>query len=457
MAMRVILLVIVSMTLSAAFVRAQRPNVVVLLSDDLGYRDIGCYGGPVKTPTLDGLAKRGTRFTDFYAACSVCSPTRATLLTGRHHIRTGVWSWIHPTQRMHLLEREITLAEHLKKAGYATAHFGKWHLGMEGDPHEKPTPDRHGFDYWFATENNAEPSHRSPVNFVRNGKSVGKIQGYSCQIVVNEAIGWLDQHWDEDKPFFLNVWFHEPHAPIAAPEKLVRRYGKLKSKPAIYSGTIDNTDRAIARLLAKLDALGVTEDTLIIYASDNGSYLEERTGRLRGAKGTNWEGGLRVPGIFVWPGRIAADRVAKEPAGVVDMLPTICALIGIDPPDGVHLDGSDISPLLAEKAAAFARHQPLYWHLYKSRPMVVLRDGDWSLVADPDYELSRNNRFDETWIPKIRRGGYTNYRLYNLRDDPGQTTDLAAKLGDRVERMKRDLLRINASVMSDGHDWSAVK
>ena len=234
-------------------ITAATPNVVVLLSDDLGFRDVGCYGGPVSTPHIDGLAARGTRFTDFYSGCAVCSPSRATLLTGRHHIRTGVYSWIHDeSQRSHLLLRETTLAEVLKSAGYQTAHIGKWHLGLPTPERDKPTPSEHGFDFWFATANNAIPSHRNPHNFLRNGVAVGERQGYSCQIVADEAIEQL-RSMDRDRPFFLNVWFHEPHAPIAAPDELVTEYGKLDDPAAVYSATIANTDRAIGRLFDALE------------------------------------------------------------------------------------------------------------------------------------------------------------------------------------------------------------
>lgn len=433
---------------------APRPNVVMLLADDLGFRDVGCYDGPVKTPTIDSLAQGGTRFSDFYSGCAVCSPSRATLLTGRHHIRAGVYSWIHdPSQKSHLLEREVTMAEILKQAGYATAHVGKWHLGLTTPERDKPTPANHGFDHWFATHNNAEPSHRDPRNFIRNGEPVGPLKGYSCQLVADEAISWLDKNHDPKTPFFLNVWFHEPHAPIAAPDEIVNNYGKLKDKAAIYSGTIDNTDRAIARLLGKLREVAPPEDTLIIYASDNGSYRDDRTGNLRGRKGMNWEGGIRVPGIFNWPGRIKANDVSGEPAGLVDVLPTVCGLLGLPKPKGVHLDGSDLSPLLLGDTAAFTRHQPLFWHLQKARPIVAMRDGDHSLVADPDYELSTDNMFREEWITTIKRGGYANYRLYDLKNDPGQTTDLAAQKPELLKKMQAQLLKINASIMKDGADW----
>lgn len=438
---------------------ADRPNVVVLLADDLGYEDIGVYGGPVKTPNLDQLAASGTRFSQFYSGCAVCSPSRAVLLTGRHHIRTGVYSWIFDeTQQSHLRERETTLAEILRDEGYATAHVGKWHLGLPSEQIDKPTPDKHGFDHWFATGNNAEPSHENPINFVRNGEAVGKIEGYSCQIVVDEAIGWLDSLEDTEAPFFLNVWFHEPHSPIAAPHEIVEVYGEVpdpkgyRKSGAVYSGTIDNTDRAIGRLLAKLKEVAPAEDTLIIYASDNGSYRDDRTGGLRGRKGMNWDGGIRVPGIFSWPGKIGAEVVSDEPAGLVDVLPSVCGLLNLEAPGGVHLDGSDISPILTD-SEGFTRHQPLFWHLQKARPIVAMRAGDYSLVADPDFEMSESNMFDESWIPALKTGGYTNFQLFDLKADPNQTTDLASEKPEILAELKKQLLEINASIMADGADW----
>lgn len=436
----------------------ERPNVVMLLSDDLGFKDIGCYDGPVKTPTLDALAKRGVRFTDFYSGCAVCSPSRATLMTGRHHIRTGVYSWIDDrTQNSHLLQREVTLAEVLKSAGYSTAHVGKWHLGSSTDQRQKPTPGDHGFDHWFATASNAVPSHRDPTNFVRNGVNVGKLQGYSCQLVIDEAISWLDDHRDKNKPFFLNVWFHEPHAPLAAPEHISSSYGDPTDPSAIYSATIENTDRAVARLLKKLHEIDLPENTLIIYASDNGSYRSDRTGNLRGVKGLNWEGGIRVPGIFSWPGTIIQDHVEARPAGLVDVLPTVCGLLGLNKPAGVYLDGSDLSPLLLGRPTQFKRHQPLFWHLQKSRPLVAMRDGDYSLVANPDYELSTSNQFQESWIPAIKSGKYTGYQLFNLKNDPSQQHDLSLALPEVLEKLKEKLNAINASIMNDGSDWHLQK
>jgi arylsulfatase A len=487
--------------------RQVRPNVVVLLADDLGYKDLGCYGGPLKTPALDGLAARGVRFTDFHSGAAVCSPSRATLLTGRQHLRAGVYSWIHDAdQNSHLLKREVTLAEVLKGHGYETVHLGKWHLGLPTHNRKKPTPADHGFDYWFATGNNAQPSHKNPFNFIRNGKPAGKIEGYACQIVVDEAISWLDEKRDSGKPFFLNVWFHEPHAPIAAPENIVAQYGRLNDPAAIYSAAIDNTDRAIARLLKILEEIDSPRNTLIVYSSDNGSYRADRVGHLRGKKGSNFEGGLRVPGIFYWPGTITKGHVEREPAGLVDLLPTVCGLLRIDKPEGVHLDGSDLSPLLTGGDNAFTRHQPLFWLLPASAPAVTIRDGAYSLVAYRDYRLPKDqgrmtalmrqieetlrrngtleeeirgstlqeqmfegfrdreaerlrgqyvrlNMFQESWIPAIKAGAYTRFQLFDLAVDPAQREDVSTEFPDVIARLKRPLFEINASVMAEAPDW----
>ena len=509
------LIITLEVVLSVSMVWAQqnvdssrnRPNVVVLLADDLGWKDIGCYDGPAMTPTLDSLAAEGVRFTDFYSGAAVCSPSRATLLTGRQHLRAGVYSWIHDyEQNSHLLRQEVTLAEVLKSHAYETVHLGKWHLGMPTHNRRKPNPSDHGFDYWFATANNAQPSHKNPVNFVRNGKPAGKMEGYACQIVVDEAISWLDKKRNPDKPFFLNIWFHEPHAPIAAPDRNVSRYGKLNDPAAIYSGMIDNTDRAIGRLLKKLEQVDSPENTLIVYSSDNGSYRSDRVGHLRGTKGSNFEGGIRVPGIFYWPGTITGGHVEREPAGQVDLLPTICGLLGIGGPANVHLDGSDLSPLLTGHENEFTRHQPLFWLLPTAYPATALRDGNYSLVADRDYRLPKDqermtalikqiketlrknatleeeirgstlqkqmfegfkdkeaerlrgkyirlNMFDESWIPVIKAGAYTRYQLFDLAADPGQQTDISAKFPKLLARLKKKLHNINANIMADAPQW----
>ena len=277
---------------------ASGPNILILLADDLGYSDLSCFGSrQVHTPHLDKLASDGIRFTDFYAASAVCSPSRACLLTGRFSVRTGVYSWIHTSQNMHLRDEEITIAEVLKEKKYQTAHIGKWHLGyqlVEGSG-PQPNPNDQGFDYWMATGNNANPSHENPDNFVRNGQKVGPTIGFSSQLVVQESINWLDNKRDKNYPFFLNLWFHEPHARVAAPQKFRQRH--LDTSRPDYYGCIENMDDAIGKLLKKIANDGLDKNTLIIFSSDNGSYVPGSNGILKGKKTQLWEGGIREPAI----------------------------------------------------------------------------------------------------------------------------------------------------------------
>ena len=485
------------------------PNVVVLLADDLGWKDIGCYGGPVQTPALDKLASEGMRFTHFYSGAAVCSPSRAVLLTGRNNLRASIYSWINDQdQRSHLPVNETTLAEVLKSNGFDTAHFGKWHLGMPTTRQpDKPTPSEHGFDYWFATANNAQPSHRNPRNFVRNGKPVGELKGYACDLVVEDAIQWLDSRNETERPFFLNVWFHEPHAPLAAPPDLIETYGQTSDPAAIYSATIANTDQAIARLIKKLREIDAPENTLIIYASDNGSYRSDRVGDLRGTKGSNYQGGVRVPGIFYWPGHIARGAVTDTPAGLVDLLQTVCGLAKIAPPER-PLDGTDLSPVLRQKSARIQRKQPLFWALPLAGPAFAIREDQYAMVAhregpipkdqealtqikrrieevlrskgifeketrsstfekqlfegfsDRDAERLRGqfirlNQFHESWIPTLRKADLAGFELYDLEADPEQKVDLSARLPLVHARLKKSLQKLVESAYRDAYDWSS--
>jgi arylsulfatase A len=486
----------------AAAKKPNRPNVIVLLADDLGSKDLGCYGGPVKTPVLDGLAAKGVRFTDFHAGAAVCSPSRATLLTGRQNLRTGIYGVLQDQwHNMHLLEREVTIAEVLQQAGYGTAHFGKWHIGMTSGKRKKPSLQEHGFDYWFGLSNGAAPSHKDPVNFMRNGKPVGPIKGYSCQIVVSDAINWLETKVNPDQPFFMNIWFNEPHSKLAAPDEIVSIYGDLKDEGALYSATVDNTDRAIGRLVAKLKAMGKLENTLIIYSSDHGSYRSDRNGGLKGAKGSNFQGGLRSPGIFFWPDGFRGGRIESTPSGAVDLLPTICGLAGIDKPKGVHLDGADLSPLLIEKGT-FKRSQPMFWLAPSSGHLATLREGNYTLMGYRGYKLPSNQArknellremaklagidpstpnlgsrvtnttftspeykrlksefvrlrtFQEAWIPTIKAGGFSRFALYDLKADPLQKKDISKQRPEVTNRLKKKLLTLYKDVMADAPDWN---
>ena len=209
---------------------ASRPNIVVFLCDDLGYGDLECYGHPhIKTPNINKLAQEGIRFTDFYSAAPVCSPSRVGLLTGRSPNRAGVYDWIPPAsdtrrpdarEQVHMRASETTLPMLLQRAGYATCMAGKWHCNSRFNHDAQPQPGDSGFDHWFGTQNNAHPSHANPTNYVRNGEETGPLEGFSCQLVVDESIRWIDDRPTKSKPFFLYMAFHEPHEPVASPENI---------------------------------------------------------------------------------------------------------------------------------------------------------------------------------------------------------------------------------------------
>lgn len=405
--------------------KTKKPNVVILLADDLGYGDLSSYGSQeTRTPVLDKLAAQGMRFTNFYAASAVCSPSRAALLTGRFSLRAGVYSWIHPSQKMHLHTDEITIAELVKQAGYNTGHMGKWHLGYDlvTGSGPGPNPQNQGFDHWIATGNNASPSHHNPNNFVRNGQAMGVMEGYSSEIVVDEAMTWLGKNANGDEPFFLNLWFHEPYAPVAAPPELNQRHSH-RQNPAYY-GSIKKMDAHIGRFLAKLESMGLADNTIVIFMSDNGSYMgkEGSNGALKAGKATLWEGGIRVPGIIRWPGRVKPGSVEHTPAGLVDMLPTICEIAGTAAPQD-------------------------------RRPVSVIREGDWCLIADPELDIPTHNMFKEEWIGIIKESKLTNFRLYNLKDDIGQKNDLAAAQPKRLEAMKKKMIALHREVVTDAIDW----
>ena len=454
--MKIIVPLILLLT-SWSLTAATQPNIVIMLADDLGAGDLSCYGSPEnKTPHLDQLAKDGLQFSDFYAASAVCSPSRAALQTGRFSVRAGVYSWVATSQKMHLRVEETTIAELLKAAGYATAHIGKWHLGYGlTDDVSGPDPGDHGYDHWLATGNNAQPSHHNPNNFVRNGKALGEVKGYSCQIVADEAIKWLDQHRNKKKPFFLNICFHEPHQRVASPPELAARHPDVKQPE--YYGCIENMDDAAGRILKKLNALSEVDNTLVIFTSDNGSYRTDRANNrnLKGRKTQLWEGGIRAPGIIRWPDRIKPGTRSDVPAGLVDLLPSACAAAGVPLPKNVTLDGTSLLPLFA--TGTLDRPKPLYWFYNPSRPVCVIRDGDWCLLADPEIDLPRQNMFLERFIGDIKKTDLKNYRLHNLRTDAAQEIDLSEKEPDRFAKMKAQMLKLHRDVMDEAFDWRSLK
>jgi len=393
---------ILLLSVSVCFTIAQtgKPNIVILLADDLGYSDLSCYGSSnVSTPVLDSLATRGMVFTDFYAGSPVCSPSRAALLTGLNASRTGIYSWIPADEPMHLRLTELTIPEILREAGYQTAHFGKWHLGMyrsEGEPRILPSLSDHGFDHWFATDCNAMPSHKDPENFIRNGVPVGKQQGFACQLVADETIEWLKTKCDPDEPFFLNVWFNEPHEIVAAPEKYKRKHLErgIDEHMANYYGCIENMDQAVGRVLQELDDMNALENTLIIFSSDNGSKQAGSNGILRGMKSEVWEGGIRVPTVVFWKNHVPDQSVCSDPCGLIDLFPTIHGLVQSTQPMSDRMDGMNILPLLQGKS--LKRDKPLY--VFYHHPA-----WDFQFIV-PDFEVGRIYSFEARIMYKVFAG-----------------------------------------------------
>lgn len=444
---------------------AERPNVLVVLCDDLGYGDLACYGNPdVETPSLDHFAKEGLRLTSCYSAAPNCSPARTGLMTGRTPYRVGIYNWIPMHSPMHVKSSEITIATLLKKHGYATAHCGKWHMNGRFNLPDQPQPNDHGFDYWFSTQNNALPNHHDPDNFVRNGNEVGKLEGYASELVATEAIGWLTDKRDKQKPFFLYVCFHEPHEPIASAPKYTEKYARFDDPArAAHHGNITQMDAAFGRLMAALDEQKLRENTIVLFTSDNGPAITPThpygsAGPLRSKKGFLYEGGIRVPGMIRWPGKVRAGSQSDEPVCGVDLFPTLCALVGIDPPKDRAIDGSDIRPLFEGKA--IKRETPLYWqfHHAASGPQVAMREGDWKILAYTDGESpGPGSAIKAEAMEHIDSANLKAFELYNLKEDIGETTDLGEKEPKRLAEMKAKLTKLYREIQQENPTWPSWK
>lgn len=482
---RLLLCALVLGVFPAASPAADRPNFLVILCDDLGYGDLACYGHPhIQTPNLDRLAAEGMRLTSCYSAAPVCSPSRVGLMTGRSPNRAGVFDWIpHANQvrlsgkdsrhRVHLRRQEVTLPRLLQQAGYATALSGKWHCNAAFNSPRQPQPNDAGFDHWFATQNNAGPSHENPVNYVRNGREVGPLEGFSCQLAAGEAIQWLErlQAKNSDQPFFLYVAFHEPHEPVASPPELVAKYqGKARNEfEAQYFANVENVDIAVGRLLAALDRLGVAKDTLVYFSSDNGPETLERypngkrcygsPGPLRGMKLWTTEGGTRVAGICRWPGKIQPGQVRDEPVSSLDLLPTFTKLAGAAPPADLKLDGTDVSGFLLGKGG-IQRPQPLFWVYFNAlnEQRVVMRDGDWKVLARLDGgALPLMENITQATAPKVRAARLTDFELYRLTEDIGESRDLSAKEPEKLAELRARLESLYRDLVNTMHVWPAGK
>ena len=427
------LLAVIQIAAPLSAAEKQRPNILIFLADDLGWGDLSCYGHPrIKTPNLDQFAKEGVRFTQAYSACGVCSPSRSSILTGRTPYRNGVWRWLPPRSEAHLRESEITIPELLRPLGYQTMHSGKWHLNGYFNSPEQPQPNDHGYDWWFATQNNASPTHKDPNNFVRNGEEVGPLEGYSAPLCAEEASSWLKSKRDPAKPFFITVWTHEPHLPIESDPEFQKPYADI-GNPGVrqHHGNVTQLDHAFGQVMKTLDELGLRDNTFVVFTSDNGPEGSGKgnlskpdsqqnrtwgsTGGLRGRKRDLYEGGIRVPGIIRWPGHIKPATVSDVPIIGSDLFSTCLALVDVPLPSDRTIDGVNILPACEGKAVE--RKIPLFWRTHIAPPQshAAMRIGDWKIVADEKLEK---------------------FQLYDIQKDRNEEHDLAASQPEKLPELK---------------------
>ena len=464
------------------------PNILIFLADDLGYADVK-WNNPnayTDTPNLDKLAETGVVFTDCYSASSMCSPSRAGLLTGRVPTRIGVHDWIKeiykkPLSNIHLPSSEVTFAELLKQKNYQTAVIGKWHLNNEFNSGNNSDPDDQGFDHWFCTPVQSNPSHKNPENFYDNGLAVGKIGSddnpvFSSQVVANKTIDWL-KSVKKDVPFMLYVPFHEPHVVCDATEDIKQKYlariengeiplkkgtGKNGLGQAEYYGCIENMDAAIGRILKKLKSEGLLENTLVIFTSDNGPDSNRKyrgrlqsvgeTGELRGRKRWILEGGIKQATIMFWNGVIQPKQKINAPVGHVDFLPTICEIAGITTPENRTIDGVSLVPLFNNESFS-RKEKPLHWHFHAPRggPQSAMRNENWVITANWDNKFS-GGRFDTLAINKIKTANLVDLKLYDIKNDARQKNDVKNINPEVFIKLKEQLIQIHTKVKNECPD-----
>jgi arylsulfatase A len=412
------------------------PNVVLVYADDLGYGDIGVYGAPrIRTLHIDRIATEGVRFTDFYVAQAVCSASRASLLTGTYPNRIGILGALVPTSTNGIADGETTLGELLKGRGYATAIYGKWHLG-----HLPPfLPTRHGFDDYLGLpySNDMWPNHPEKMRFPplplysRNGVlTINPDQSQLTGTYARRAVAFIEAN--RDRPFFVYLAQTMPHVPIFASERF-----RGRSRQGLYGDVIEEIDDSVGQILAALRRLGLERDTLVLFASDNGPWLSYgdhagSAGPLREGKGTVFEGGVRVPFVARWPGRIPAKTVVSEPAMTIDVLPTIARIVGAPLPER-PIDGLDISPLLFGEAGARSPHEAFLF--YYGTELRALRGGRYKLVL-PHRSQTLDGPAGSGGVPGKYKQVDVPLALYDLVADIGETTDVAAAHPDVVARLQ---------------------
>ncbi len=438
---------------------APRPNVIIILADDLGYGDLACYGSPNnKTPHLDRMAAEGSKLTHFNCPMAYCAPTRASLLTGRYPFRCGMTSNPAPdggpdADGVHLPESETTIAQLLKSNGYATGMIGKWHLG-----HAKPEwlPTHRGFDEYLGIPYSND---MRPVQVLEGEKRVEYpvVQATLTQRYTARALDFIERN--RARPFFLYFAHAMPHKPLAASEDFYK-----KSGAGLYGDAVAELDWSVGEVLAKLKALGLDENTFVVFTSDNGATFGGSTGGLRGMKSSSYEGGYRVPCIARWPGGIPAGRVSAQPAVMMDLFATALAVAHTAPPKNLLLDGRDILSVFAsdeisphdvifgQQAAKLATVRDARWKLHVLKPGIGLsasyKPGDHRTdprAPDGVTILAPYEQATPDQLPGVQTGDTPKaMQLFDLQDDPSEQHDVSAQHGDIVERLKKSFDEMDA-------------
>ena len=419
----------------------RKPNIVVILADDMGYADVGFQGcKDIPTPHLDGLAKRGIRFTNAYVSGPYCSPTRAGLLTGRYQTRFGHEFNPGPGgkgENFGLPLSEVTIANRLKAAGYVTGLVGKWHLGDAAKYH----PQMRGFDEYFGFLGGAHtyfPGTGAPI--LRGTKSVAEKE-YLTDAFAREAVSFIDRHKNE--PFFLYLAFNAVHTPMDATDDRLQKFAGIADKQRrTYAAMLYAMDEAIGKVLAKLTEAGLDDETLIFFFNDNGGPTMQgttingsRNTPLRGSKRTTLEGGIRVPFLIAWNGKLPAGKTVDFPIIQLDILPTALSAAGVEAQPEWKLDGVNLLPYLKGPQLGIP-HDTLYWRFGQQ---MAIRSGDWMLVR---YDSAADGgKSDKKTMAKV-----TGPHLYNLADDIGQTKNLAARQPERVRQLQQAWERWNAGL-----------
>jgi len=442
-----------SLAVLVASLFGQRPpNVVIIFIDDMGYADIGPFGGRIPTPNLDRMAREGMKFTDFVSSTAVCSAARASLLTGCYNVRLGIHGAFGPRARSGIHEDEVTLAEICKQKGYATACFGKWHLGH----HPKFLPLQHGFDEYFGLpySNDMWPLHPDyadlpagaaarkrgypPLPLIEGNKVIdaevtGAEQALLTTQYTERAVDFIERHRDE--PFLLYVPHSMVHVPLFVSEKFAGKSGQ-----GLFADVVMELDWSVGEILAALARHGIDEQTLVVFTSDNGPWLSygDHAGSalpLREGKGTMWEGGYREPTLMRWPGRIPPATTCNQLAATIDVLPTVAALIGAELPSH-EIDGQDVSSLMFGEEGARSPHEVFYCY-YGGGQLQAVRDGRWKLHFPHGYRTLAGQPGGSGGKPAKYVQKKTGLELYDLDNDVAEAVDVAADHPEVVARLQR--------------------